>query len=255
MLGEGDEGAVGAEDAGFFAGDFGDGGAEVVLMVESDVGDDGEEGMDDVGGVEPAAEADFEDGDVDGMAGAAVGGAIGEVEEGEGGEGLEKAGVVRELAGGDEAVGGLVDAEVEAGESLLGNFEEAGSRFEVRGSRWVRGARCGDADALGDAGEVGRGVEAGAEAGGGEDAGERGRRGALAVGAGDEDGGEAGLRVAERAGEDAHVLQVEFAAGRGGRKLRGESEQMVDRRSEGHEPYFSVLFGGIPRPIGCRAKS
>ena len=65
MLGEGDEGAVGAEDAGLFAGDLGDGVAEVVLVVEGDVGDDGEEGVDDVGGVETAAEAYFEDGDVD----------------------------------------------------------------------------------------------------------------------------------------------------------------------------------------------
>ena len=65
MLGEGDEGAVGAEDAGFFAGDFGDGVAEVVLVVEGDVGDDGEDGLDDVGGVEAAAQADFEDGDVE----------------------------------------------------------------------------------------------------------------------------------------------------------------------------------------------
>ena len=65
MLGEGDEGAVGAEDAGLFAGDLGDGVAEVVLVVEGDVGDDGEEGFDDVGGVETAAEAYFEDGDVD----------------------------------------------------------------------------------------------------------------------------------------------------------------------------------------------
>ena len=65
VLGEGDEGAVGAEDAGLFAGDLGDGVAEVVLVVERDVGDDGEEGVDDVGGVETAAEAHFEDGDVD----------------------------------------------------------------------------------------------------------------------------------------------------------------------------------------------
>src|ERR1017187_2498549 len=77
-----DQGASSPEDAGFFAGDFGDGRAEVVLVVE--------------------------DGDVEVL--------LGEVEEGEGGEGLEKAGVVGELAGGDEAVGGGIDVEVEAGE-------------------------------------------------------------------------------------------------------------------------------------------
>ena len=62
MLGQGDEGSVGAEDACFFAGDVSsDGGAEVVDVVEGDVGDNGEEGVDDVGGVEAASEAYFED--------------------------------------------------------------------------------------------------------------------------------------------------------------------------------------------------
>ena len=113
VLREGDEDAVGAEDAGLFAGDGGDGVAEVVLVVEGDVGEDGEERLDDVGGVEAAAEADFEDGDVDLL--------LGEVEEGEGGEDLEEAGGVGEVAGGDEAVGGVVDVEVEAGEVVVGD--------------------------------------------------------------------------------------------------------------------------------------
>ena len=94
VLGEGDEGAVGTEDASLFAGDLGDGVAEVVLMVEGDVGEDGEERIDDVGGVETASEAYFEDGDVDGGLGCP--GAIGfvscEVEEGKGGEDLEETG-------------------------------------------------------------------------------------------------------------------------------------------------------------------
>src|SRR5665213_2703241 len=57
VLRERDQSAVLAQDAGFFAGDFGDGVAEVFLVVERDVGDDGEHGIDDVGGVETAAEA------------------------------------------------------------------------------------------------------------------------------------------------------------------------------------------------------
>jgi len=87
MLGQGDQRAVGAQDAGFFTRDLGDGRAQVFLVVERDVGDDGEDGLDDVGGVETPAQADFEDGDIDL--------ALGEVEEGERGEGLEVAGVVR----------------------------------------------------------------------------------------------------------------------------------------------------------------
>ncbi len=94
VLRQRDEGAVRAEDTGLFAGDLGDGVAEVVLMVERDVGNDGDQGVDDVGGVEAAAEADFEDGDVSLL--------LLEVEEGQGGQSLEEAGVVRELGLGDE---------------------------------------------------------------------------------------------------------------------------------------------------------
>jgi len=84
VLGESDEGAVGAEDSGLFAGDLGDGVAEVVLVVEGNVSDDGEDGLDDVGGVEAAAETYFEDGDVYFL--------LCVVEEAEGGEDLEEAG-------------------------------------------------------------------------------------------------------------------------------------------------------------------
>ena len=65
-LREGDEDTVFAEDAAFFRGNFGDGVAEVFLVVESDVGDDAEERGDDVGGVETATEAYFEDHDLGG---------------------------------------------------------------------------------------------------------------------------------------------------------------------------------------------
>ena len=190
VLGEGDEGSVGAEDAGFFAGDFADGVAEVVLVIKGDVGDDREQGLDDVGSVEAASEAHFEDGDADFL--------LAEVEEGQGGEGFEEAWMVREGGFGDETAGGVVDVEVEAGEVVVGDGGAV------------------DPDALVDAGEVRGGVEGGAVAGGGEDAGERGGGRALAVGSGDEDGGESGLRIAEGGGENAHVGEVEFAARRGG---------------------------------------
>ncbi len=83
MLRQRNHGAAGAENAGFFAGDGGDGGAEPFGVVERDIGDDGEERIDDVGGVEAAAYAHFEDRDVDAS--------VGEVEKGHGGEGLEEA--------------------------------------------------------------------------------------------------------------------------------------------------------------------
>jgi hypothetical protein len=64
VLGERDEGASWTQDAGLFAGDLGDGVAEIVLMIQSDVGEDGEDRVDYVGGVQTAPEAYFEDGDV-----------------------------------------------------------------------------------------------------------------------------------------------------------------------------------------------
>ncbi len=99
---------------------------------------------------------------------------------------------------GDERSSGVVDAEVEAGEVVVGDLAGV------------------DADALVDAGEVRGGVEGGAVAGGGEDAGEGGGGGAFAVGSGDEDGGEGELGGAEGAGEDAHVVELELAAGAAG---------------------------------------
>src|ERR1039458_8814586 len=50
------------QDYRLFAGDLGDRVAQVFLVVERDVGEDGEQRIDDVGGVEPAAHADFQDG-------------------------------------------------------------------------------------------------------------------------------------------------------------------------------------------------
>ena len=108
-----------------------DGVAEVLLVVEGDVGDDGEEGFDDVGGVEAASHAHFEDGDVDFL--------LREVEEGQGGEGFEEAGVVgRGARFGDQAAGGVVDLEVEAGEVVVGDLVP---------SIWMRSLtreRCGE---------------------------------------------------------------------------------------------------------------
>ena len=163
MLRQGDQRAAWAQDAGFFAGNGGDGGAEPLGVVEGDVGDDGEERIDDVGGVEAAAHADFEDSDLDF--------GLGKVEKGHGGQDFEEAGELRSLPSATSCLRGIVDAEVDGGEGIVGDFGAI------------------DADALVGAREMRRGVEAGAQAGGGQDRGEGRGRGAFAVGAGDEDGG------------------------------------------------------------------
>ena len=65
MLGQGDKGAVVSENTGLFAGDLCDGVAEVVLVVERNVRNNGKKGVDDVGGIQTAAETDLQNGDVD----------------------------------------------------------------------------------------------------------------------------------------------------------------------------------------------
>src|ERR1700737_2259715 len=65
VLGQGDECAVAAKDAGLFARNLRDGVPKVVLVVERDVSDNGEQRVDNVSGVQAAAEAYFQDGNID----------------------------------------------------------------------------------------------------------------------------------------------------------------------------------------------
>ena len=142
-----------------------------------------------------------------------------EVEESKGGEDLEEAGGMRQIAGFDQAPGGFIDLKVEPGEVFVGNLCAV------------------NLDAFVDADQVGRGVEAGAVACGDEDAGQSGSRRALAVGSSDQNGGKGGLRIAERSGQNTHVGQVELAAGGagGGRgELVAQGVKMVDRSSVRH---------------------
>ena len=55
-------------DSGFFESDVGERVAKVPFVIERDRGDRGDRRSQHVGGVEPPAEADFHDGDVDGRA-------------------------------------------------------------------------------------------------------------------------------------------------------------------------------------------
>ena len=211
MLGQGDQGAVGAEDAGLFASDGGDGGAEPFGVVERDVGDDGEERIDDVGRVEAAAHADFEDCDIDG--------GVSEVEEGHGGKGFKKARELTEFLLHHQLLAGVVDAEVEAGKGVVGNLNIV------------------DANTFVGPGEMRRGVHAGAQPGDLEDGGE-GRRGrAFAVGSSDEDGTEAVMGAAEGGEEGTDFGEGEFATSlaRLGMKLRGHGTELMDGLGVRHE--------------------
>src|SRR5208282_6788225 len=114
--------------------------AEKFLMVEINGGDDGDLRLDDVGGVEAAAEADFVDGEFDLGAD--------EMVEGHGGEAFEEGGMGGEFARGQQLLDERLDAGEGGGEVVVVNLQAV------------------DADALVDTLEVRRGVEAGAGAGG-----------------------------------------------------------------------------------------
>ena len=177
-----DDGDVGFDDAGFFGGDLFECVAEPIAMVEADAGDDGEGGLADVGGVEAAAEACFEDGP--------VGAGVVIYEERDGGECFEEGEV---LEGGGcgfergEAVGGAV----ECGVVERGAVEE---------------------EAFVDVDEVGGGVACGGEVCGAEAGVEDGTGGAFAVGAGDVEGGEVMFGVAERGRNCADGVEAWFDA-------------------------------------------
>ena len=132
---------------------------------------------------------------------------------------LEVAGMRGEAVFCHQTAGAVVDAEVEAGKILVGD------------------GRAVNADALVDALKVRRGVKAHAVAGALENRGERGCRGAFAVGAGDEHGAKTLLRMAEGFDQRAHLLEPKLAPRlTGGRvQLADSGVKTVERRSVRHE--------------------
>jgi hypothetical protein len=199
------------QDAGFLAGDGGDGGAEPLGVVERNVGDDGEERIYDVGCVEAAAHTNLEHREFNLC--------LGKIDEGQRGEDFKEAGVLREAALLHELLRRLVNAEVEAGEVIVGNLGVI------------------DADALVDALQMRRGVEADVRAGGGEDGGQCGCRGAFAVGSGDEHGAKMLMRVAEGGKQGAELVEREFSPrlARARVQLRRHGVELIDGGGVGHE--------------------
>ena len=161
----GDERHARLGDAGLLGGDRLEPGAEEELVVEAELGDAADGGRgDDVGGVEPAAEADLDD--------AGVGRRARESEEGGRGGRLEEA-----------------DLDPVRGVERL--REQVGERF-------VLDQLAGEPDALVEADEMRAGIDVGREAGRLDRGAQEGAGRALAVGAGDmEDRRQPTLRIAE----------------------------------------------------------
>jgi len=193
LFGE-DDGDGGLQNAGFFAGDFREGVAEKVFVVEINARDDGNERMKNIGGVEAAAEADFEDAEFDALAG--------EEFEGHGGDRLEVGGMRAEFAGSEELFDQGVNARERFGEGVIADFFAA------------------DAETLVNFFEMRRGVETGSKAGLAEDGFEEGGGRAFAIRSGNVGAGIDAVRAAEALGEDGDVFEIELC----GRRLRRGGE-------------------------------
>src|SRR5882724_2624065 len=156
-------------------------------MVEIDTGDDGDDRRKNVGGVEAAAEADFEDGKFHSLAG--------KIFESHGSDTLEISRVGAKFAGGEEFFDQQVDAREGFGEGFVADLPAI------------------DADALVDFFEVGRSIQTGSKASMAKDGfEERGGR-AFAVGSGDVSARIRALRITETLGEDTDVFEIELCSG------------------------------------------
>src|SRR6267378_1198611 len=121
------------QDSGFLGCDLLEGVAQKVFVVEIDAGDDGNERRKDVGGIETAAQADFEDGEVHPL--------TGKIFESHGGYAFEISGMGAKFACGEEFFDQDVDASKGFGESLVADL------------------RAINADAFVDFFKVGRGIQ------------------------------------------------------------------------------------------------
>ena len=108
VLGQSDQRAAAAENTGLFTGDFADGIAKPLHVIERDVGDDRKQRIDDIGRIEPSTQAHFKNRDFNGW--------FGEAQKCHRGKGLEETGRLRQLLFFHQLLPGGADAEKEPGE-------------------------------------------------------------------------------------------------------------------------------------------
>ncbi len=155
-----------------------EGRAKLGHVVAADAGDGGDFGLDDVGAVEAAAQAGFDDAQFDLL--------IGEIFERDGGEDVEIS--RRRPAAGDQGHDRLDGA----GKIGLGDHLAV------------------DADALANIDQMGAGIKPDGVPGGFEHGGDHGGSAAFSFGAGDMDAAELVLWVSELAEEGPHAVEVEI---------------------------------------------
>ena len=190
MLRQRDHNAVLPNDACLLARDFGQGIAEILLMIERDIGDDGDHRFDDIGGVEPPTHAHFQHRDLDRN--------TGEIFEGHHRQHLEEAGVPGQLASTHQVLRSALDAIVHFAELRVGDGLAV------------------NANPLVDANQVRRTVERGPVSGDAQDRGKHRSGRAFAVGSRNQHAGETPLGMAEGVQHLAHIGQVELVRRRAG---------------------------------------
>jgi len=193
------------QDTGLFGCDFVQRVAQKIFVVEIDAGDDGNDRVKNVGGIESATEADFENAKFDARAS--------ERFECHGGDAFEIGGVRAEFSVGEESF----DQTVNAGECF--RKEIIADFFAI------------DANAFVDSFEMWGGVEAGSKAGAAKDGFEEGCCRAFTIGAGDVGAGISALGAAEAVGEDVDIFEIEFGSGRlrGRGEFAAKGEKIADR--------------------------
>src|SRR6266478_1076473 len=162
------------QDTGLFGCDFVQRVAEKILVVEIDAGDDGNGGRKNVGGIEAAAEAYFEDAEFDALTSERF-----------------------ECHGRDAFKIGRMRTEFSIGEEFFDQIVNASERF---GEGIVADLLAIDANTLVDSFKMRRRVKASSKAGAAKDRFEKGSRRTFAVSAGDVGAGIGTVRAAEAFG-------------------------------------------------------
>ena len=185
LLGAHDRGAAGFDDGGLFSGDGCQRGAQIGGVVQADSGDDGgDRGGNDVGGIQAAAHAHFDDGEIRRL--------FLEIKEGHGGFNLEARGLGMPVP--DHGFRRQADLFSHGNQGGIGNGPAIQPDAFVEGFQgWG-------------------GVEAHPVTGAGQDGRGHGGGGALAVGAGDVDAPQVLLGIAQIMEEGADGFQPQLHA-------------------------------------------
>src|SRR5579862_1228270 len=223
VLGGADHAGAGLDDPRLFRRDFLDRVAEIIFVVEIDLGDHGDFGQKNIRRVQAPAHAGLTDGELRARAG--------EIHECDRGDALEKSGMRGKATGGEQFLDGRADPRECGGKFLVGNFPAV------------------QANAFVDALKVRRSVQARSQARRAQNRIEHRGGGALSICAGDMHGLKLALRLPKVVAENGYVFQIEFRGARLSRRgeFAPQAVEVLDRFFVGHVVYSAISrqFEGV----------